>query len=99
MEGPGPVWGGTDEHLLKEVKKQWYGQNIKRRYEFIIKFEEHVSAGLKSTVFIETICEVWILPTNSFIGSGYFSLIYHKLRVFIISTIQFTFTLLFLIRF
>ena len=61
MEGPGPVWDGTDEQLMKEVKKLWYGQNIKRRYEFIIKFEEHVSAGLNSRVFIETICEVWIL--------------------------------------
>lgn len=52
------MWDGTDEQLMKEVKKLWYGQNIKRRYEFIIKFEEHVSAGLKSRVFIETICEV-----------------------------------------
>ena len=69
------MWGGTDEQLLKEVKKQWYGQNIKRIHEFIIKFEEHVSAGLKSTVFIETICEVWILP-NSFLGSGFFSVVY-----------------------
>ena len=95
MEGPGPVWDGTDEQLMKEVKKLWYGQNIKRRYEFIIKFEEHVSAGLNSRVFIETICEVWILIFYYTKFKFLMWILSSLLCVFFISTIQFTFTLLF----